>query len=176
MCRPAHLVILEFGVTTEQGINMATGGIGGIPTVSEQTFSFSSNLTNFVFYTCPANTISYVVLNSLRNVSGINVVTEIGLTQSDGVAAWYKNFLSAAVSMVSLINYPLEGLIQFPKDQIDNPYLVKTTIASSITTTDLVHGQLILYPGQSLYITNTLASGGPSATLKYRTLEITAGS
>lgn len=147
---------------------MATGAMGGNPITTKRDFVFASTLTNYIFYGCPPNTISYVSFHSIAstNVAG-GQLNEMGLSLGNGVGAEYKNFITTSPTYGPTGATLIGTNGAFPLSlygRIDNPFVVG----------GLVYGQLILYPGDNLYITAQVFAG--TSHVAYSTLEVVAGS
>jgi hypothetical protein len=186
---------------------MATGSIGGQPTITARNFAFGSSLSNFNFYTCPANTVSYVNLRFCeRQVLNFgNVINQIGVSYTAGYvgtqykqlnyttiggfgsldfgplmgfSCWFTASISALPDFITT-SYFNSGLL----GQADNPVALTAMVGTSgndagsavvgLSYISGVSGQLILYPGQSLYVSATVAAG--IINIIYDTLEVTAG-
>lgn len=160
---------------------MATGALGGVPVTTTRNFAYTGALSNFAFYTCPTNTICYVNLQSAAS-SGTGQLTEIGVRVHNGFQYVYHNMAvnmpgSYGASGINLMGETVAFQAQLGATllrsgllgRIDNPFV---TIASGLT--NMVCGQIILYPGDSLYLTG--GGFGSPENITFETLEVVAGS
>lgn len=158
---------------------MATGVLGGNPTVTKRTFNWTTNVTNFTVYTCPANTISYLTVDSFAASSGTAIVTNVsgvgcGHSGSYGTLRdFFTNSAGAAFSQGLLQTTPSNVNITIPNTsfmarRIENPIVSPTA--------NFYYGQVILMPNEFLWITTTNVAGGRTYEMNYSTLEIQSGS
>lgn len=159
---------------------MATGAIGGVPTITNRSFTWTGNITNFVYYTCPANTVAYINLNAISksNAGGAaTIITQMSVAYSTIIGTKYIIFPGSGFSVTSNTSVPLMG---------NTIYLSNTTaflpmsgraanpVASNETNQiGRIAGQVILYPGESLAVTNTANNG--TMEIRFSTIEVTSG-
>lgn len=158
---------------------MATGSIGGQPTTTVRNFTFNSNLSNFIYYTVPSNTISYVDFlgassAGLANFSsfshGHTAVGSFGLAYrplSSGTGAGIVNG-AAPVAFNYVPTATILGATNLLYHRIDG------SVMSHDGSTFRAAGRLILYPGESLYMSCSFSTAN-TVCLTYSTLEITSG-
>ena len=161
---------------------MATGVLGGNPTITKRTFQWTTNVSNLTYYTCPANTISYVTLDSYAQSGSVIIVTNVSSTGygwSGSFGTYRESFVNSANVPMSLANAGTSpNAIQYfvhwasmGAHRIQNP---TTSIGTSPNI--VLTGQLILMPAEFLWITTVNVSGGRTYELNYTTLEIQSGS
>lgn len=161
---------------------MATGVLGGNPTITKRTFQWTTNVTNFTYYTCPANTISYVTIDSYACSGALQlatVVSSTGYGWAGTFGTYRESFVNSANTVLTMANpnntpIPIQNFVHWGSmgaHRIENP---TTSIGTSPNI--VLTGQFILMPSEFLWISTQNVAGGRTYELNYTTLEIQSGS
>jgi hypothetical protein len=152
---------------------MATGVLGGNPTITKRSFTWTTNLTNFSVYTCPANTICYLTVDGASSSGSLLIATHVtayGIGFSGSYVTYRESFSGSTFgnlsnSAISAPNYSINPSSGFLRYRLEN----------SLLNTNL-YGQVIMFPNEFFYISTANVAGGRTYELNYTTLEIQSGS
>jgi len=153
---------------------MSTAATGGQPTTRLNAYGFSGAPVNVDFYTCPTNTFTEVFLERLEISGGFSGSYQIGIgspTAYSGTARIALVTEAAAFSGIRRLPPLIDWSTGAGLDQVGR---ASDPVYDS-TTNKIYSGRFFIYPGETLYV--VVNSGSfTAATIRYSTVEVTAGS
>jgi hypothetical protein len=164
---------------------MATASTGGQPTTTSRTYNWSGNIGFTSVYTCPANTFCEVNLARLDRSASQSGSAVIGFETSSGFSGTIRYDLGSFAGGVGAGGYSFNvdwgngapivsvfGAKDARGRQIEG---VLGPLSSATAQPSVYSNRFILYPGESIFVESS-GVGNPSLSLRFSTIEVTAGS